>query len=87
MTVEVICATKPDPGYDKYKEPNGKQVCDGVDAKKVLPTNITTGKVHRLAHGDHVKITGKWVQDSGYPSSTHPKWNEIHPVEKIELLK
>ena len=23
------------------------------------------------------RITGKWVQDVGYPTATHAKWNEI----------
>lgn len=32
--------------------------------------------------GSHVRITGPWVQDTN-----HAKWNEIHAVSAIEVLK
>lgn len=32
--------------------------------------------------GSHVKITGTWVMDDN-----HARWNEVHPVFAIEVLK
>ncbi|HKG87438.1 MAG TPA: hypothetical protein VKA95_03865 [Nitrososphaeraceae archaeon] len=52
---------------------------EGVDAKKALPSTM-------IKQDDHVRITGKWVTDKGYPTPTHPAWNEIHPAEKVEIL-
>ena len=46
--------------------------CNGVNPHGHIPT---------LKQGDRIRITGKWVQDIGYPKPDHPQWNEIHPVE------
>ena len=32
--------------------------------------------------GSHVRVTGSWVMDDN-----HARWNEIHPVSSIEVLK
>lgn len=34
--------------------------------------------------GDHVTVTGKWVEDYGIPGDIH-QWNEIHPVTKLTI--
>lgn len=74
MTVEVICWGKPSASYTN----EWGQFCNNVDPHGHIPV---------LKDGDHVRITGKWVQDIGYPKPTHPQWNEIHPVESIEFIK
>ncbi len=73
FTAEVICWEKPGKSYtDKWG-----QFCDGVNPRQHIPD---------LKVNDHVRITGKWVQDIGYPKPDHPQWNEIHPVESIQKL-
>ena len=73
LTAEVICWETPGKSYtDKWPG-----FCDGVDSRKHIPA---------LNVGDHVRITGKWVQDIGYPTPDHAPWNEIHPVESIQKL-
>jgi hypothetical protein len=74
LVAEVICWDKPD--YSKYSNFQG-HFCDGVDARAHIPV---------LKQGDHVRITGKWVKDIGYPKPDHVEWNEIHPVESIQKL-
>ncbi len=74
MVIEIICWTKP--SADRISKFGN--YCEGVDAKSHFPA---------LKYNDHVRITGKWVQDKGYPKADHAQWNEIHPVEKIEKLK
>jgi|SRR5690242_3987419 hypothetical protein len=73
MTVEVICWGRPSPSYTNEWGP----FCNNVDPHGHIPD---------LRDGDHVRITGKWVQDIGYPKPTHAQWNEIHPVESIEKI-
>ena len=75
LHVEIICWNTPD--YKKYSNFKG-HFCDGVDPRAHIPT---------LKAGDHVRITGKWVKDIGYPKQDHIEWNEIHPVESIQLIK
>ncbi len=75
LHVEVICARQPD--YSRYSNFQG-HYCDGV-----YPSHVDTSK---LQPGSHVRITGKWVQDIGYPKPDHDQWNEIHPVESIQIL-
>ncbi len=74
LHIEIICWNTPD--YSRYSNFNG-HFCDGVDPRAHIPT---------LKAGDHVRITGKWVQDMGYPKPDHDQWNEIHPVESIQKL-
>jgi len=75
LHVEVICAAQPD--YSIYKNFNG-HYCDGV-----YPSHINTANI---VPGTHVRITGKWVKDVGYPHPDHLEWNEIHPVESLQIL-
>jgi hypothetical protein len=75
MVAEVICWNTPN--YNKYNNFQGR-FCDGVDPH---------GHIPNLKQGDHVHVTGKWVRDVGYPTSTHPQWNELHPVQSILILK
>lgn len=73
MNKEVICWEKPGKSYtDKWG-----QFCDGVEPRQRIPT---------LNLNDHVRITGKWVKDIGYPHPDNAQWNEIHPVESIQKL-
>jgi hypothetical protein len=60
--------------YNKYSNFND-HFCDGVDSRAHIPTLKADG---------HVRITGKRVQDIGYPKSDHGEWNEIHPVASIQ---
>lgn len=78
LVVELICWDKPN--YKKYSNFNG-YFCDGVDSRAHIPVAAT------LNDGDHIRVTGKWVKDVGYPRPDHVEWNEIHPVESIEKLK
>jgi len=44
-----------------------------------------------LKYGDHVTVTGKWVQDIGHDPTwpdkgAHVPWNEIHPAAKVEKI-
>jgi hypothetical protein len=73
MVVEIICWDKPGSSYIKQFG----NFCEGVDSRSHVPA---------LKAGDHLRVTGKWVQDIGFPTPTHPKWNEIHPAEKIEII-
>ncbi len=73
MVIEIICWSQPQPSYIKQHG----DYCKNVDARSHFPS---------LKYNDHVRITGKWVQDIGYPKPDHVQWNEIHPVEKIEIL-
>ena len=75
LTIEVICYYQPD--YKKYSNFNG-HFCDGVDPTGHIPSG--------LKQGDHIRVTGKWVQDIGYPAPDHLQWNEIHPVESIQRI-
>jgi hypothetical protein len=75
LHVEVICAEKPD--YNTYSNFQG-HYCDGA-----YPSHIDTSKIQPKTH---VRITGKWVKDVGYPHPDHAEWNEIHPVESIQIL-
>ena len=82
-----------DPGQEKYLNAGNKSdeggnlvyeiVClfpvtqaDAKSACKGYKSPITLPAV-----GSHVRMTGSWVQDTN-----HAKWNEIHPVESIEVL-
>lgn len=76
MVVEVICWNKPSTSYNQQ----WGNYCNGVESRSHFPTLLT------LKAGDHVRITGKWVQDIGYPKPDHAQWNEIHPAEKIEKI-
>lgn len=77
LMVEIICWDKKgiDPSYTKeYGD-----YCNGVNVN--FPT---------LKYGDHVAVTGKWVQDVGHPeypaAGAHVPWNEIHPAAKVEKI-
>ena len=74
LHVEIICMDKKaiDPSY--FKTFNG-DFCKDVDPPFPLPQK-----------GEHVRITGKWVKDVGSPHPDHEEWNEIHPVESIQVL-
>ena len=37
-------------------------------------------------YGDHIAVTGKWVQDVGHSTAPHEAWNEIHPAAKVEKI-
>ena len=75
MVIEIICWDKPKQDYIA----KWGNYCHGVDPRSHIPTD--------LKQGDHVRVTGKWVQDVGHPGFvTHDPWNEIHPVEKIEKI-
>jgi len=77
MTAEVICWSTANKSYtDQWG-----QYCTGVNPKPHLPP------LTQLKQNAHVRITGKWVQDVGYPTATHAKWNELHPVQSIQILK
>jgi len=78
LVVEIICWDTPN--YKKYSNFNG-HFCDGVDSKTHIPAAAN------LKNGDHIRVTGKWVKDVGYPKPDHIESNEIHPVESIEKLK
>ena len=74
--IEIICWDKKniDPSYTKEYG----YYCNGVNLN--FPT---------LKYGDHVAVTGKWVQDVGHPTPGHPAheaWNEIHPAAKVEKI-
>ncbi len=73
MHIEIICWEKPSSSYISAFG----DYCKGVDTRSHIPT---------LKAGDHVRITGKWVKDIGYPKPDHVEWNEIHPVESIQKL-
>jgi hypothetical protein len=74
MTAEVICWGSPTKSYtDEWG-----QFCNNINPKIHIPM---------LKNGDYVRVTGKWVQDIGYPKPEHAQWNEIHPVESIQILK
>ncbi len=73
LHIEIICWEKLTPSYTTVFG----DYCKGVDPKTHIPT---------LKAGDHVRITGKWVKDVGYPKPDHVEWNEIHPVESIQKL-
>ena len=76
MVIEIICWDQPKQDYIK----KWGNYCQGVDSRSHIPTN--------LKQGDHVRVTGKWVQDVGHPGFvTHDPWNEIHSFEKIEIIK
>ena len=84
MVIEVICWEKPD--YNKFN--NHKWVnppyCDGVEPQK-HPKDYP---INQIKQGNHVRVIGKHVQDLGCcPLNVGGMWNEIHPVEKIEILK
>src|SRR6266446_383589 len=83
---------KLDPGQEKYLNAgnmSGEEgnlvyevVClfpvtqkDAVSACKGFKNTVKLAPV-----GGHVKMSGSWVQDDN-----HAKWNEIHPVSKIEV--
>jgi len=73
LHIEIICWEKPSSSYtNKFGD-----YCKGVDTRTHIPT---------LKASDHVRITGKWVKDIGYPQPDHVEWNEIHPVESIQKL-
>lgn len=74
MVIEIICWDKPNQSYNQ----KWGNYCQGVDSRSHYPS---------LNEGDHVQVTGKWVQDIGHAGQvTHAPWNEIHPVEKIDML-
>lgn len=50
---------------------------DAVDACRGYKSPVKLAPV-----GSHVRITGSWVMDDN-----HAKWNEIHPVSSIDVLK
>ena len=50
--MEIICWDTPD--YNKYNNFGGL-FCDGVDPRAHIPS---------LKQGDHVRVTGKWVQET-----------------------
>ena len=50
---------------------------DKVDVKYYNPP---------LKYGDHVAVTGKWVQDVGHGTAPHDAWNDIHPAAKVEKI-
>jgi len=73
MVIEIVRWTKPDQSYiDKHGD-----YCKGIESQSHYP---------KLKYNDHVRITVKWVQDIRYPKPDHPQYNEIHPVEKIEII-
>lgn len=81
LVTEVICWGHPTKSYtDEWG-----QFCNNINPQQHLPS------LNQLQQGAHLRITGKWVQDIGYPPypapGAHIPWNEIHPVESIEILK
>jgi hypothetical protein len=73
LMVEIICWDKKGIA-DSYKTEYG-DYCNGVNVN--FPT---------LRYGDHIAVTGKWVQDVGHDHATHDPWNEIHPAAKVEKI-
>jgi hypothetical protein len=85
---------KLDPGQEKYlnagnmSNEGGNLVFEVVcmfpvkqeDAKSACSGYTNTVKLAPV--GSHVRISGSWVQDDN-----HAKWEEIHPVSSIEILK
>ena len=69
------------------KKKQGDLVIEAVCANKTTLAkvgNTCNGYINKIQIpklGDHVKITGSFVND------THNGWNEIHPITKIEILK
>ena len=73
LHIEVICGKVPISTYISSF---------GDYCKNVYPSHI---KTDNLKAGTHVQVTGKWVRDVGYPKQDHVEWNEIHPVESIQI--
>lgn len=85
---------KLDPGQEKYlnagnmSDEGGNLVFEIVCLYKVTQKDAIAScrgyknNVIVLPVGSHVRISGSWVQDTN-----HAKWNEIHPVSSIEVLK
>jgi hypothetical protein len=85
---------KLDAGQEKYlnagnfSDEDGNLVYEIVCLYKVTQKDAVascagyTNKVKLAPIGAHVRISGSWVQDTN-----HSKWNELHPVSSIEVLK
>jgi hypothetical protein len=84
MVIEVICWDKPDYKKYSYFKWSNPPFCDGVEPRN----HHEDYPIDQIKQGTHVRVIGKHVQDLGCcPLKTGGKWNEIHPVEKIEILK
>lgn len=75
LMVEIICWDKKGIA-SSYADEYG-YYCNGVDVKYYNPP---------LKYGDHIAVTGKWVQDVGHSTAPHEAWNEIHPAAKVEKI-
>lgn len=85
---------KLDPGQEKYLN-DGNRTHEGGNLVFESPCSYPVKQADALAAckgyqspvkippvGSHVRITGTWVMDDN-----HARWNEIHPVFAIEVLK
>jgi hypothetical protein len=79
IVVEVICHKEPSQSYNT----KWNYYCKGVDPKRVPLANTMP------AQGEHLSVSGRWVQDMGdprwepppnTPPGTHDPWMEIHPA-------
>ena len=61
-------------------EHNPKQPGSGYACKGYV-NNVTVPTI-----GEHIKATGVYVKDNGYPGYRHG-WMEIHPASRIEAIK
>lgn len=85
---------KVDKGYESYlnegnlKSEGGNLVFEIVCLYPVTQKDAIssckgyTNTVKLAPIGSHVAITGSWIQDSN-----HAKWNEIHPVTSITVIR
>jgi hypothetical protein len=83
---------RPDSKFVKYinqvniKKKNGCLVIEAICVNEIQKKKVGTsceGCVNNVilpVVGDHVKVTGAYVNDS------HNGWMEIHPITKIELI-
>lgn len=72
---------------NNIKKKQGDLVIEAVCANKATSNkvgNICNGYINKIQLpkiGDHVAVTGSYVND------THNGWAEIHPITKIKILK
>jgi hypothetical protein len=84
IVVEVICHKEPSQSYNT----KWNYYCKYIDPKRVPLANTMP------AQGEHLSVSGRWVQDMGdprwepppnTPPKTHEPWMEIHPA--IDVYK
>jgi len=85
---------KLDPGQEKYLNDGNRKAEGGnlvfeivckfpVTQKDAVAACTNFSNVVPLPPvGSHVRITGRWVQETN-----HDQWMEIHPVTSIEVIK